>query len=56
MIFMAKYFIIAAGIWNIGDGIVSLKMKSLKHTMFTDVSRAVRTLLGVGLVIVGFLI
>jgi hypothetical protein len=56
MTFIAKCFIIAAGIWNIVDGILSLRTKSLRHTVFWDACRLIRTLLGLGLVVFGFLI
>ncbi len=48
-----KTFLIFAGIWNFWDGIVSIKIKSLKHSWITDSCRAVRALLGIGLIIIG---
>ena len=51
-----KYFIIGVGIWNIADGLLSLRAKALKHALFVDTCRVLRSILGLGLVIAGFLI
>ena len=50
---MIKIFLIFAGVWNLWDGIVSIKIKSLKHSWITDSCRVVRALLGIGLIIIG---
>lgn len=51
-----KIFIIIAGIWNICDGIISIKVAYLGHSKLADFCRLIRTLFGLGLVIVGILI
>jgi hypothetical protein len=50
-----KIFIIIAGIWNICDGIVSIKVTYLGHTKLADFCRLIRTLFGFILVIIGIL-
>ena len=52
-IIMIKFFLIFAGVWNFSDGIVSIKLKGLGHSRILDFCRAIRSLLGLGLIITG---
>jgi len=49
-----KIFLILAGIWNLFDGIISIKLEHLGHTMLSDLGRLARSLIGLGLLFVGF--
>ena len=49
---MVKLFFMLAGIWNILDGIVSIKLRSLGHSRLSDSCRVVRVLIGFGLLLV----
>jgi len=51
---LIKIFLIIAGLWNAFDGAVSLRLRSLGHSAFSDACRVVRALLGVGLILAGF--
>ena len=49
-----KAFLIFSGIWNVLDGIISIKLEHLGHTKLSDLGRLVRFLIGIGLILIGF--
>ncbi|MCK9572449.1 MAG: hypothetical protein M0Q96_04145 [Candidatus Omnitrophica bacterium] len=53
---LVKIFLIFCGIWNLLDGIVSIKLRSLGHSWISDLCRLIRALLGLGLILAGLLI
>lgn len=53
-IILIKTFIILSGIWNLVDGIISIKLEHLGHTKLSDLARLARSLIGVGLIVLGF--
>ena len=52
-IMVVKGFLIFAGIWNFFDGIVSIRLEQLGHSKFSDSGRLIRSLIGVGVIIIG---
>lgn len=56
LIIIIKYFIISAGVWNLLDGIVSIRVTYLGHTKLADFCRLIRTFIGLGLIIAGVFI
>jgi hypothetical protein len=50
---LVKAFLIFAGVWNFFDGIVSIKLEHLGHSKLSDSGRLVRSLIGVGLILIG---
>lgn len=55
-IIFIKYFVIGAGVWNLLDGIVSIRVTYLGHTRISDLCRLIRGLIGLCLIIAGVLI
>jgi hypothetical protein len=53
-IVVVKAFLMFAGIWNFFDGIISIRLEQLGHSKLSDLGRLIRSLIGVGLIIVGF--
>ncbi|MBU1726343.1 MAG: hypothetical protein KJ880_01765 [Candidatus Omnitrophica bacterium] len=53
---MIRIFLIAAGIWNIFDGLISIELRSLGHSRLSDSCRFIRLLIGLGLIVVAFFI
>jgi|WetSurMetagenome_2_1015567.scaffolds.fasta_scaffold624122_1 hypothetical protein len=53
-IVMMKAFLMFAGIWNFFDGIISIRLEHLGHSKLSDLGRLIRSLIGVGLLIIGF--
>jgi len=53
MIFI-KIFLVLAGIWNLMDGIASIRLRSLGHSWISDTCRVIRYLIGIGLIFLGF--
>jgi hypothetical protein len=49
-----KAFLMFAGIWNFFDGIISIRLEQLGHSKFSDSGRLARSLIGAGLIIIGF--
>ena len=48
-----KAFLILSGIWNLFDGIISIKLENLGHTKLSDLARLARSLIGIGLILIG---
>jgi len=51
---LIKAFLILSGVWNLFDGIISIKLENLGHTKLSDLARLARSLIGIGLILIGF--
>jgi len=52
-VMVIKVFLILSGIWNLFDGIISIKLENLGHTKLSDSARLARSLIGIGLILIG---